>query len=85
MVKLNRAVAVGMAAGPTAGLALVEELAAGGRLDGYHLLAATQADFLRRLGRLREAAAAYAEALELPGTDAERRYVSRRLAETSRA
>jgi len=42
-----------------------------------------RADFLRRLGRASEAAVAYAEALELASTDAERRYLTRRLAETS--
>ena len=85
VVELNRAVAVGMASGPAAGLELVAALEASGRLDGYHLLPATRADFLRRLGRLEEAAAAYASALELAGTDAERRYLSRRLAEAGSA
>ncbi|SPT64012.1 RNA polymerase sigma factor [Actinomadura madurae] len=83
VVKLNRAVAVAMAEGPAAGLALVDELAASGGLSRYHLLAATRADLLRRLGRRPEAAAAYREALELPSTEAERRYLSRRLAEVS--
>jgi RNA polymerase sigma-70 factor, ECF subfamily len=83
VVKLNHAVAVGMARGPLAGLELVEALEASGQLAGYHLLPATRADFLRRLGRASEAAAAYAEALELASTDAERRYLTRRLAETS--
>jgi RNA polymerase sigma-70 factor (ECF subfamily) len=80
-VELNRAVAVGMADGPRAGLALVDALDAGGALDGYHLLPATRADLLRRLGRRTEAAAAYDRALELTPTDAERRYLHRRLAE----
>ncbi len=83
VVELNYAVAVGMARGPAAGLELVEALTASGQLAGYHLLPATRADFLRRLGRNTEAAAAYAEALELTSTDAERRYLTRRLAETS--
>ena len=83
VVELNRAVAVGMASGPEAGLALVAALDASGQLDGYHLLPATRADFLRRLGRLTEASTAYAEALELASTDAERRYLSRRLTEVS--
>jgi len=56
VVELNRAVAVGMADGPAAGLALVDALAAGGALAGYHLLPATRADLLRRLGRGAEAA-----------------------------
>jgi RNA polymerase sigma-70 factor, ECF subfamily len=81
VVELNRAVAVGMASGPEAGLELVSALEEGGQLAGYHLLPATRADFLRRLGRFGEASIAYAEALELAGTDAERRFLSRRLAE----
>jgi RNA polymerase sigma-70 factor (ECF subfamily) len=81
VVDLNRAVAVAMADGPAAGLKLVEELEASGALTGYHLLAATRADLLRRLDRRAEAAAAYREALELAATDAERRYLARRLAE----
>jgi RNA polymerase sigma-70 factor, ECF subfamily len=85
VVTLNRAVAVAMADGPTAGLELVEELDASGALAGYHLLPATRADLLRRLGRHAEAAGAYRRAIELAGTDAERRYLSRRLAETTAA
>jgi len=84
VVKLNRAVAVGMADGPAAGLALVEEIEAAGELAGYHLLPATRADLLRRLGRQTEAAVAYREALELAATEAERRYLARRLEETVR-
>jgi len=83
VVELNRAVAVGMADGPAAGLALVDRLAADGVLAGYHLLPATRADLLRRLDRTHEAAAAYREALELATTDTERRYLTRRLAETT--
>jgi RNA polymerase sigma-70 factor (ECF subfamily) len=81
VVRLNRAVAVGMAEGPQAGLELVARLQASGELAGYHLLPATRADLLRRLGRGQEAAAAYREALELARTDAERRFLRRRLAE----
>jgi RNA polymerase sigma-70 factor (ECF subfamily) len=81
VVELNRAVAVAMADGPAAGLELVEALRASGKLAGYHLLPATRADLLRRLDRRTEAAAAYREALELATTDAERRYLSRRLGE----
>ena len=50
VVELNLAVAVAMAEGPAAGLARVEALEASGALAGYHLLAATRADLLRRLG-----------------------------------
>jgi RNA polymerase sigma-70 factor (ECF subfamily) len=81
VVRLNRAVAVGMAEGPAAGLELVTGLRAAGELDGYHLLPATEADLLRRLGRATAAAAAYREALELAPTDAERRFLRQRLAE----
>jgi RNA polymerase sigma-70 factor, ECF subfamily len=79
VVELNRAVAVGMADGPEAGLVLVDALAATGALNGYRLLAATRADLLRRLGRQAEAAQAYREALALAGTDAEQRFLTRRL------
>jgi RNA polymerase sigma-70 factor (ECF subfamily) len=81
VVELNHAVAVGMASGPADGLSLVEALSAGGRLEGYHLLPATRADFLRRLDRRPEAAAAYTEALNLATTAPERRYLTRRLTE----
>ena len=81
VVELNRAVAVAMADGPAAGLAVADNLADGGRLAGYHLLPATRADFLRRLGRDEEAVAAYREARELAPTDAERRYLGRRIEE----
>ncbi|KAB8174527.1 RNA polymerase sigma factor [Microbispora catharanthi] len=80
VVELNRAVAVGMAHGPAAGLALVDALRETGALAGYHLLPAARADLLRRLGRTAEAADAYREAAGLAATDAERRYLARRLA-----
>ena len=83
VVELNRAVAVGMADGPAAGLAVVDALAASGALAGYHLLPATRADLLRRLGRNDEAADAYRSALALAGTGAEQRYLARRLSEVS--
>jgi RNA polymerase sigma-70 factor (ECF subfamily) len=79
VVELNRAVAVAMADGIAAGLALVDELAGSGRLDGYHLLPATRADLLRRDGRVDEARLAYEQALRLAPTEAERRYLSGRL------
>ncbi len=81
VVELNRAVAVAMSDGIPAGLALVDELAAAGRLDGYHLLPATRADLLRRAGRVAEARLAYEQALDLAPTEAERRYLTRRLRE----
>ena len=82
LVELNRAVAVAMAEGPDEGLRLVDALQASGALSGYYLLPATRADLLRRLGRRVEAADAYRRALELAGTEPERRYLRRRLAET---
>jgi len=83
LVKLNRAVAVGMANGPEDGLELVGQLEASGELREYHLLHATRADFLRRLGRNSEAAGAYRKALTLAHTEAERRYLTKRLQEVS--
>ncbi len=83
LVKLNHAIAVGMATSFEDGLALTDRLLASGELRDYHLLYATQADFLRRLGRYADAGAAYREALNLARTDAERRYLARRLDEVS--
>ena len=79
VVELNRAVAVAMADGPEAGLSIVAALERSGALAGYHLLAATRADLLRRLDRREEAAAAYREALSQATTESERRYLARRL------
>jgi RNA polymerase sigma-70 factor (ECF subfamily) len=83
VVELNRAVAVAMAHGPAAGLALVEALAEAGELAGNHLLHATRADLLRRLGRRAEAVSAYRRALALAGTDTEREFLSRRLTDVA--
>ena len=81
VIELNRAVAVAMADGPAAGLAILRRLEAGDALAGYYLLPATRADFLRRLGRSDEAAGAYEEAAALAGTGPERRFLNARLAE----
>ena len=83
IVRLNRAVAVAMADGPAFGLALVDDLAASVVLACHHLLPATQADLLRRLGRRAEAAERYRAAVALAPTDPERRFLLRRLAEVS--
>jgi RNA polymerase sigma-70 factor (ECF subfamily) len=80
VVALNRAAAVAMASGPEDALPLLDALADGGELRGYHLLPAARADLLRRLGRTAEAAAAYREALALVGNEPERRFLARRLA-----
>ncbi|MGH9117288.1 MAG: RNA polymerase sigma factor [Acidimicrobiales bacterium] len=81
VVELNRAVAVAMADGPAAGLAIVDRPAASGELDRSHLLPATRADLLRRLSRWNEAAEAYREAIALATTDTERDFLRHRLAE----
>jgi RNA polymerase sigma-70 factor, ECF subfamily len=81
VVELNRAVAVGMANGAAAGLALVESLTTTPQLDHYYLLHATRADLLRRLGRKPEAAESYRRAMALVGSDGERRFLARRVAE----
>jgi RNA polymerase sigma-70 factor, ECF subfamily len=83
VVALNRAAAVAMASGPDAGLALMTELAA--ELDDYHLFHAARADLLRRLGRRAEAQAAYRAALARVGSEPERRFLERRLAEVTPA
>ncbi len=74
VVELNRAVAISMAEGPEAGLEILDALKASGALVGYFRLPATRADFLRRLGRLDEAADAYEEALAQADAEAEQRF-----------
>jgi RNA polymerase sigma-70 factor, ECF subfamily len=74
-------VAVAMAEGPRAALALIDALAADGDLDTYYLLHSARADQLRRLGSAEEAAKSYARALTLVTNDAERRYLEKRLRE----
>ena len=78
VVRLHRAVAVAAVDGPAVALPLVEELAAA--LDRHHLWHATRADLLRRLDRGAEARSAYAAALDLAPSAAERRFLGRRLA-----
>lgn len=85
VVALNRAVAVGMADGPDAALPLLDSLERDGALGAFHLLPATRADLLRRIGRHDDAADAYRAALALGPSAAERRYLERRLAEVVRA
>ncbi|MEX2194009.1 MAG: DUF6596 domain-containing protein [Thermoleophilaceae bacterium] len=77
VVELNRAVAIAEAGEVDAALALIEHL----ELDSYHYLHAARADLLRRLDRVDDARAAYDRALELVHSDAERRFLERRLAE----
>lgn len=84
IVSLNRAVAVAMADGPRAGLAMMDDLAVTNDLNDYHLLHAARADLQRRLGLLDEAAKNYARALALVSNDSERRFLERRLREVQR-
>ena len=80
VVELNQAAAIAEAGEVEVALDLVEQL----ELDRYHYLHATRADLLRRLDRVEEARAAYERALELVHSDAERRFLKRRLAELER-
>ena len=85
VVELNRAVAVAMADGPAAGLALVDRIAAAGQLDDYPYLHSTRPDLLRRLGSRAEAVAAYRRALDLTSNEPERAFLAGRIAELGRA
>jgi RNA polymerase sigma factor (sigma-70 family) len=84
VVALNRAVAVGFARGPAAGLAELDALATEPQLATYAYLSASRADFLRRLGRESDARVAYEEALTLTDNEVERRFLEGRLAELAR-
>jgi RNA polymerase sigma-70 factor (ECF subfamily) len=77
VVELNRAAAIAESGDPESALELVDRL----DLEGYHYLHSTRAELLRRLDRLDEARAAYERALELVHSDAERRFLERRLAD----
>jgi RNA polymerase sigma-70 factor (ECF subfamily) len=81
IVSLNRAVAVAMVDGPRPALALIDEVAATGDLESYHLLHATRADLLRRLGFSAAAADSYRRSLALVNNESERRFLERRLHE----
>jgi RNA polymerase sigma-70 factor (ECF subfamily) len=83
VVELNRAVAVAMADGPGAGLQILDAIPDGGPLRRYHLLAATRADLLRRLGRFDLAAEQYRLAYQQANTEPERRFLARRLREVA--
>jgi RNA polymerase sigma-70 factor (ECF subfamily) len=81
VVDLNRAVAVAMAGDVEGGLRLMDAVAEGRALDGYHLLHSARADLLRRLGRYEEADAAYGRALGLATNPIERSFLEGRLRE----
>ena len=79
VVRLNGTVAIAEAEGPAAALAIVDDL----DLPGYQYWHSTRAELLRRLGRPAEARAAYQAALDLAQSLPERRYLERRITETS--
>jgi RNA polymerase sigma-70 factor (ECF subfamily) len=81
IVELNRAVAISMAFGPAEGLALLDELAAGGSLAGYHRMHAVRGDLLARLGRADEARVELALAAERTGNAQERSLLVTRIAQ----
>ncbi len=84
IIELNRAAAIAMTAGPAAGLAIMESIAARGDLSEYRFAHTARADMYRRLGRLRDARSAYAGALALTSQEAERRFIIARIAELDR-
>lgn len=81
IIELNRAVAVGMAEGPLAGLAIVDSIAHEPALQNYHLLPGVRGDFLQKLGRHDEARAAFEAAAELAGNRRDRSLMQRRARE----
>jgi len=85
VIELNRAVAVGMAEGPQPALAIVERLAPEPALKNYHLLDSVRGDLLQKLGRHREARAAFEAAAGLAGNQRERELLKRRAAEAADA
>ena len=85
VVALNRAAAIAMRDGPVAGLKIIDGITARGELDDYYLTHAARGDLYKRLGRVKDAAAAYRRTLELVTQEPERRFVIRRLEELARA
>ncbi|MEO5955721.1 MAG: RNA polymerase sigma factor [Nitrospiraceae bacterium] len=81
VIELNRAVAVAMRDGPSAGLELVDAILRKGDLDAYHLAHAARADLCRRLGRTKDARTSYQRALNLTQQKPERRFLEKRLNE----
>ena len=85
VIELNRAVAVGMAEGPEAGLSIVDRLVGEPALEGYHLLPSVRGDLLYKLGRYDEARAAFEAAAALAGNRREHDLLRRRAAEAADA
>jgi predicted RNA polymerase sigma factor len=84
VVELNRAVAVGMAFGPAAGLEIADELTAEPALAAYHLLPSVRGDLLEKLGRLDEARAEFERAVSLTQNARERKLLLERAAACAR-
>jgi RNA polymerase sigma factor (sigma-70 family) len=84
IIELNRAVAIGMAEGPAAALAIVDGLAGEPALQNYHLLESVRGDLLFKLGRFAEARAAFEDAARLAGNRRERDLLQRRAVEAAR-
>jgi RNA polymerase sigma factor (sigma-70 family) len=85
VIELNRAVAVGMAEGPDAALAIVDRLVGEPALKGYHLLPSVRGDLLHKLGRYQEARAAFEAAAALAGNRREHDLLRRRAAAAAAA
>ena len=81
VVELNRAVAVAMLDGPSAGLELIDAILAQGELGDYHLAYSARAELSRRLGRAAEARRSYEQALALAQQEPERRFLEQKLRE----
>ena len=80
VVELNRAAAIGMYRGPSAGLEIIDAILSRGDLADYHLAHSARADMCRRLGRVDEARASYLTALKLARLEPERRFLQKRIA-----
>ena len=83
VVALNHAVAVAMSEGLSRGLAMIDDLGAAGKLDGYYLFHAARADIVRRLGHHDQASDAYRRAFALATNQVEQNYLARRLREVA--
>jgi RNA polymerase sigma-70 factor (ECF subfamily) len=84
VIELNRAVAIAMRDGASAGLVLIDGLITRQQLTDYHLLHAARADLLAQLGELDAASTAYAMALELTDQEPERRFLRKKLTSLTR-
>ena len=81
IISLNHAVAIAMSESLERGLAMIDDLGAGGELDSYHLYHAARADLLRRIGRNQQALECYHRAMALTTNAVELRYLRRRISE----